>query len=142
MSFPLLQVEHARLKKITKRIQDADSLISFLQAGGSMWPVVTPSGCQVLTSLFQPLEEIATRLHEIWMAQLEMRELFKIHTTPEQLLADVVRNSNDIYTYMCFSQNCLQLEMKQTRIGRTVFEVNREMIKRTTGVLVYMGTKR
>ena len=75
----VLQVAHIRLKKASRRLDGVQRLIEHLEGDKARgpWLDLSPKGIITLRSSKTQVAELASRIHETWLRQLELRELFK-----------------------------------------------------------------
>ncbi len=78
MFFPL-QLEHARLKRLSRRIDEALALINHLRTyqGTHSWPKLSEEGLALVLTFEEKLPHYEYCIQEVWLKQLELRELYK-----------------------------------------------------------------
>ncbi|VDD80320.1 unnamed protein product [Mesocestoides corti] len=95
-AYKLLKIEHLQLKKLIRRINDASVLLSHLEAEAnphteSFWPKLSTEGAVAAASTREELSNLIFRVQEVWLKQLELREILRQYWTS----ANNQHNSSD-----------------------------------------------
>ncbi|KAM3180028.1 hypothetical protein ACTXT7_017106, partial [Hymenolepis weldensis] len=83
-------IEHLRLKKISHRLDNLQKLIQHLEGSSSKkpWFDLSTEGSDIVYSTKSKSLDLANRVYEVWLRQLELREMLKMTSSgvgPNQL---------------------------------------------------------
>ncbi|KAL5967424.1 hypothetical protein TSMEX_004898, partial [Taenia solium] len=73
-------IEHLKLKKISRRLVNVRELMSHLggEKARKPWFDLSPEGADTLTSAEGKVSDLISSVYEVWLEQLELREIFKL----------------------------------------------------------------
>ncbi|KAL5109561.1 hypothetical protein TcWFU_010142 [Taenia crassiceps] len=78
-AYKALKVEHLKLKKISRRLDNVRELMSHLGGGKTEKPWFDPSvKADIVTSAEGKVSDLVNSVHEVWLKQLELREVYKL----------------------------------------------------------------
>ncbi|VDM30553.1 unnamed protein product [Hydatigera taeniaeformis] len=76
----VLKIEHLKLKKISRRLDNVRELMSHLEGEKTEKPWFDLSPCRagIVTSTAAKVFDLIGGVHEVWLKQIELREIFKL----------------------------------------------------------------
>uniref|UniRef100_A0A0R3WB60 PH domain-containing protein n=1 Tax=Taenia asiatica TaxID=60517 RepID=A0A0R3WB60_TAEAS len=79
-AYKALKIEHLKLKKISRRLDNVRELMSHLggEKARKPWLDLSPEGADTLMSAEGKVSDLVGSVYEVWLKQLELRELFKL----------------------------------------------------------------